>query len=329
MWSESFKSVNEHLIQSFVDMWNGERNTIKRVSAGINLVYRFQVGNKKYYLRICNAKNQSSDALSAALAFQYHLQVHNVPVCHLLKSSRGVWFESKDTNGETFLAHVCHEVPGTSIQFDDPSIALFHHWGSALGKMHKVAKAYSSNLKYSHWQDDVAEFDGYLKHENAVLKTGFKRLTQKLSELPLTENVFGLIHGDHRKANVLSFNETVNFIDFDLPRFCWFMDDISRPFFSNILYGKNDWENKLSPYLIGYKSEHDLEDTLLACFSDFLLYKAFTMYLWTKYNWNDPIAPGGGNTKKWLQAMHKMIIDEQWKTKVDELIRTIILGQDK
>lgn len=50
----------------------------------------------------------------------------------------------------------------------------------------------------------------------------------------------------------------------------------------------------------------------MASFSKQIQMKSLEIYLWTKNNWSSEIAPGGGNTKKWLAAIYNKIIDDKW-----------------
>lgn len=140
---------------------------------------------------------------------------------------------------------------------------------------------------------------------------------------PKNHDNYGLIHGDHRKGNVLTNAGEFHFIDFDLPRYCWFMDDISRPFFSSIMHGDANWKDKLPYYIRGYRSIKRLAKEDLAAFPWFLHYKAMNMYLWTKYNWKGEIAPGEVSTKEWLLLLNNMVLDESWRLTLESVVSAI------
>ena len=193
-----------------------------------------------------------------------------------------------------------------------------------LGRFHLASQSYKSGSHhYGRWENDIAELDGYAKAESTLIKN---ELTEVLSYLKVYPQVicnYGLIHSDHRKGNVLSDGEKIHFIDFDLPRYCWFMDDISRPFFSSIMQNHKNWQDKLTPYIQGYRSVFELTDDELLTFSWFMRYKALNMYLWTKNNWHSDTAPGGANTQQWLKLMENMIVTRDWILPLDKTIKHI------
>ncbi|NKB47161.1 MAG: phosphotransferase [Legionellales bacterium] len=325
MWDEVLNQINQDVTpQKAITYWHGNKDSIELISSGINLVYRFLQGQQTCYLRLTHADLRPLAELKAALIFQQHLQLHNVPVCRLLASDNAGLIESVEQDEHTFLAHVVAEVPGTSMHFNYERQALYQHWGKVLGMFHLASQSFTgAKHHYGRWENDIAEFDGYAKLENTVIKNELVMVLTYLKSYPQTNSNYGLIHGDHRKGNVLCDSRQVHFIDFDLPRHGWFMDDISRPFFSSIMHNHQNWQDKLAPYIQGYRSIFALTDDELQTFSWFMRYKALNMYLWTRNNWNSDIAPGGVSTHKWLKLMETMIANQDWIDQVDLLVNKV------
>lgn len=322
MWDQVLNTIDEATTpKKAVEFWGGDSSSLEIVSCGINLVYRFKLNNQDAYLRITHQKLRPVDELNAALQFQKHLSESDVAVCSLIQSINGNDYEQIKQGDETFLAHICAGVPGEPINFDYLDNALYEKWGAELGKLHLAAtKFVPQGSDYGRWENDIEELEGYAKTEEANIQTELTTVLATLQNHPQTAQNYGLIHGDHRKGNVLSDGKQVHIIDFDLPRYCWFMDDISRPFFSSLMQGHDNWQSKLAPYLNGYRQAFNLSDRELSMFAWFMRYKALNMYLWTKYNWKSDIAPGGVKTQEWLALLHRMIVDQGW---VDELTNLV------
>lgn len=328
MWDDILKTIDHNTTpKDAVAYWGGDPASIELISTGINLVYRFTKDRKPYYLRLTHSQLMPYSKLEAATAFQYHLQNAGVPVCHLTPSLNQQWIESIHQDKHIFLAHVCEGVPGNPIHFDHTDLSLYENWGMALGTFHLASTHYQANkYQYSKWEDDIDEFSGYLKNEDPRVCKELNLTIDYFNNHPKTPKTYGLIHGDHRKGNVLYENNIIHFIDFDLPRYCWFMDDITRPFFSAIMKNHANWENKLPLYISGYRSVFPLLDSELKTFSWFMRYKALNMYLWTKNNWHGEVGPGNTNTKEWLDLMLKMILNQEWVSRLDNIINKIILS---
>lgn len=323
MWDALLKTLTLKTVASILPLWDADPQSVMLVSQGINAVYKFESQLKVFYLRITHEKLRKPSELAAALSFQQHLSSDSVPVCRLATSINGRHIEKIQQDDHIFLAHVVHEVPGTPIHFNYPNVEIYEYWGRMLGEMHKASMKYeTSGLTYPGWEGEVEELHQYVRDEPRLIQKALSEISQYMNQYPIHQHNFGLIHGDHRKGNVLSDGHAVHFIDFDLPRFFWFMDDITRPFFSAIMQNHTNWQDKLLPYLTGYRSAFPLEKAELENFVWFIKLKALNMYLWTKYNWSSDIAPGGGNTKEWLSLLYRMIENQSWQSELNHLINS-------
>lgn len=324
MWDDILSGIdNQTTPQKAVAAWGGALDSIRLINTGINLVYSFSIHNQTCFLRLTHEKLRPMQALQAALQYQQHLQNAHVPVCPLILSSNKTFIESVLQDSHVFLAHVCAKVPGAAITFDNAE-ALYFSWGKALGQLHAAARDYHpGSHRYGRWEDDGEELTEYAQNEPPAIQAVLQDVLAHFIHYPQTRQNYGLIHGDHRKGNVLTDGRLVSFIDFDLPRYCWFMDDVSRPFFSSIVWKEQNWQDKLQPYIEGYRAAHPLQPSELVNFSWFIRYKLLDMYLWTKYNWHGETAPGGMKTKKWLASLEEMILNRTWVDSLDNLIAKI------
>lgn len=311
MWNEVLKQIDAHTSSQATQLWDGGTPTL--VSAGINLVYRFERENTGYYLRLTHKKLRSEAELLAAIDYQHHLFKHQVPVCEPVPSCNELWVEAIQQSEHTFLAHVCKEVPGTPIQFNEEDRQVYRHWGQALGQLHRAAQSYDAkHHQFTDWNSSLEELHEYAIHEAKALQACLAEVDQFLKTRKQTPSNYGITHGDHREGNVLSHMGKAHFIDFDLPSMNWFMEDFARPFFHSIIFDETDWKIQFPLYLEGYYAVMPTESLDLSVFSKQIQMKCLEIYLWTKHNWNDTEAPGGGNTRDWLNRVYEKIIDPSW-----------------
>ncbi|MCH9763359.1 MAG: phosphotransferase [Gammaproteobacteria bacterium] len=320
MWNDVLKKIDTNKTpQALISCWASNAQQIHLVSEGVNLVYRFEQAGLGYYARLTHASLRSETELKAALAYQRHLFSHGVPVCELLISSNQLWVESFQQGDEVFTAHVCREVPGTPIHFDYKNIALYGHWGKVLGQLHRAAKNYDQGQhEYTSWDSSLGELHEYAPHESQVLQDVLDEVTLFFKARKQTSENFGLTHGDHREGNVLTDGEQVHIIDFDLPSKNWFMEDLARPFFHPIIHDEENWLDKMNAYLDGYFSVMSEDSVDLSAFSKQIQLKALEIYLWTKNNWSGDVAPGGLDTKNWLQCIYQKLINNDWIQKLPQ-----------
>ncbi len=314
MWNDALKRIDPiNTPKQAIERWSGDSSTISLISNGINLVYRFKKDSTNYYLRMTHADLRPKKELLAAISYQRHLFDNDVPVCEALISSNGLWAEEIIQDDEIFLAHVCREVPGKPITFDFNNHKLYENWGACLAKLHKAAQSYNPKQhRYTNWEESLTELKGYSKNESKEVQLVLGEINEFYETRASFSNNYGLTHGDHREGNVLTDGKLIHIIDFDLPSFNWFMEDIARPFFDSIIWDKPVWSEKLSAYLNGYLSIMPNDSVDMSSFSKQIQMKSLEIYLWTKNNWSSEIAPGGGNTKEWLIAIYKKVVDDAW-----------------
>lgn len=314
MWNEILKRIASETPRNALKKWKGSVKSLHLVSDGINLVYRFEQNGQGYYLRITHAKLRSEDELQAAIAYQRHLFNHGVAVCEPILSVNHLWIEKIPQNNDLFLAHVCREVPGNPIHFNYPDLMLYQNWGKTLGQLHRAAMSYQPGKHiYTSWEKSLEELHDYAQHEPEGIQACLSDVSQFLHTRVQSSLNYGLTHGDHREGNVLTDGKLINIIDFDLPSMNWFTEDVARPFFHSIIHDEGHWKNKIMPYLEGYLSVMPKESIDPTALAKQIQMKCLEIYLWTKNNWNNDSAPGGGETIIWLQKIYQKIIDPTWE----------------
>lgn len=323
MWDNLLKRLQQSTVNQAIHCWDGYQSSLTLISEGINTVYRFKTKIDTLYLRITHEKLRPYCELEAAISFQEHLYQSGIPVCEPVLSINQSYIEKIMQGSDAFLMHVCKQVPGVSMNFDYKASNLYYYWGTCLARFHNASKTFEPKHAYGRWENDIDALKSYLNKESDVICERLSTLLMYFRRHLQRSSNYGLIHGDHRKGNVLSDGAKIFFIDFDLPRYCWFMDDISRPFFSSVGFGDTNWQGKLLPYLSGYHSVSRLREEDLVAFPWFLHYKAMNIYLWTKHNWQGEIAPGGIKTTVWLDTLYNMIVNEFWKKSLESIVSDI------
>ena len=220
-----------------------------------------------------------------------------------------------------FLGTVCCEVPGKPISFDLKDKKVYFTWGTVLANLHKASSSFKAKEhQYTSWKESVKELKTYIHKEEDFIKKELDATHQFLQSIKQTRENYGLTHGDHRKGNVFTDLKTVSVIDFDLPRYFFFAEDLIRPFFSSIASKDTNWQDKIFSYLKGYTSVKSLSQEDIIMLPWLLGFKALEIYLWTKNNWTADLAPGGLDTKKWLKDVYEMIKDQTWVRELNEIM---------
>jgi Ser/Thr protein kinase RdoA (MazF antagonist) len=303
--------MNQALLKSIMALWEGDINSLKFISEGINLIYRFEVKGKGKILRVTHSTNRSHEELLAASDYQRHLFENNAPVGQPIKSIFFRYVEKINSGSEVLFARVVDEVPGQVMELQDTNKDLYRTWGNSLAKLHVAAKTYRPNrtFQFISWKDVWEEVYRYIQSEEQKIKSEYWTINNWFNDLSNDRDTYGLSHGDHRIGNVISDNKNIYIIDFDEPIYHWFIADIARPFIELCERSFCNWKEIFLWYLEGYQSILALDKKEFEYIPWFIRMKNLDMYLWTKNNWHHPIAPGGTPTDQWLHSRRKMIFE--------------------
>lgn len=306
-WETTLKKINHETALRAASLWVTQPIHLKLVNNQINCVYRFEDKNRGYYLRITHETIRSRPELEAAIDFQQHLFKHHAPICQPIPSETGAYIEIIKQDHLEFFAHVCLEVPGKIMSFENTNKQAYFTWGKALAQLHNAAQSYQPQIHhFLSWKDLWQETHEYLQQEPQEIQDCFHRIETFFNQNTTTALNFGLTHGDHRPGNVLYDGQQIHIIDFDEPVYHWFLADIAKPFLDLCNQPRESWMPLFNRYIEGYRSTRPITENDLKNIRWFTQMKSLEIYLWCKNNWHEPTAPGGKPRELWLSELRQM-----------------------
>ncbi|VEB36895.1 phosphotransferase enzyme family protein [Legionella cherrii] len=307
VWEDTLKKISNKTALEAASQWVDRPHNLQLINNQINCVYRFESAGKGFYLRMTHEQIRPQKELLAAIDFQQHLLQNDAPVSDVLVSNNGCYIESVRQDELFFWAQVCSEVPGTIMHFGYEGKNTYFLWGQALARLHRAAGTYQAKgHHFRSWQDLWNETADYLADEETAIQDLFHSLDQRFGYFTPNKVNFGLTHGDHRPGNVLFDGKQIHFIDFDEPVYHWFIADIAKPFLDLCSRPYAEWAEKFAWMIEGYQSILPIDAHLLQSINDFSQMKSLDIYLWCKYNWFEPTAPGGTPRAQWLNELRQM-----------------------
>lgn len=127
-WETTLKKINHKTALRAASLWVNRPLDLKLINNQINCVYRFEDKNQGYYLRMTHETIRSRRELEAAIDFQQHLFQHHAPICQPIPSATDAYIEIIKQDQLKFFAHVCLEVPGEIMSFENTNKHAYFTW---------------------------------------------------------------------------------------------------------------------------------------------------------------------------------------------------------
>lgn len=245
----------------------------KKLGGFESVVWEYESGDKSYILKFTHSLHRSAQEIQAEIDWVRHLDAQQVPVARFVQTVDKQDLISVAVEDSEFHLYISEKAPGSHIDWDTADDRTYHHWGSVLGRMHRLAEDYEwerSKRRRKDWRDDgLVEYLKKLPAEDTGILCRAEELTAELEQLDESPDNFGLIHSDVHHGNIFVSNSRITVFDFDDIHYNWFAQDIAMPVFylmQNMKLGDSAGQftrKFLKPFVEGYRSERDVSDQWL------------------------------------------------------------------
>ncbi|PQP83343.1 hypothetical protein C0Q44_01075 [Paenibacillus sp. PCH8] len=269
---------NTDLAEMILKNWNYDTESLDmfqfyRISS--NAIYPFRDQGEVRLLRFAPVEEKNSINLGAELEFLRYLQANQYGAMEAVPSNAGTELMKAHTPWGTYYASVFKRVPGAQLGTLDLDDSIVYSYGQALGQLHHLSKAFTSE-KGKRWtytdvlswmQEVLKDFPTETSAQNEVefLRTYF-------ATWPMTVQNFGLIHYDFELDNVFydAKSQSCYVIDFDDAMYHWYAMDVEQSLDSlREEIQPEQWEQKKRMFLNGYWSEagerYNMENMFPVC----------------------------------------------------------------
>ncbi|WDV48175.1 phosphotransferase [Clostridiaceae bacterium M8S5] len=215
------------------------------------------------------------------------------------KSPQGSLYHSHYEEGEGYgyLTYIMEFVSGKQRGPKEWDEAFYRRWGSAIGKMHRIATQYpawqcsqklnAKGLPLLGWEAEWDELNAL--HYDEDVKQKWQELRRELSNLPQNRDVFGFIHNDPHHENILDDGTKLYLIDFDVSSYHWFANDIAIALQSTLfnfsggierpVHDKEALKWCLTNILEGYEKEHHIDNEWIEKLDLFVAYRRILLFI--------------------------------------------------
>jgi Ser/Thr protein kinase RdoA (MazF antagonist) len=212
-------------------------------------------------------------------------------MCYCNSFEIGEFIETIKTLEGTYMAVVFSAANGNNLDSETITEKQMEEWGKSLASLHDLSKSYKPvSERRKNWLDTIHFIEKVLqKHpQEREASQELSWVTQWLQSLPITNNVYGLIHYDFELDNIFYQEDNgkhfFNVIDFDDAIYHWFALDIVTALDDFLNNDDSHSELMTKSFLSGYRSITALEHEAVDQFPQFRrfanLYK-FSKLLWS------------------------------------------------
>ncbi|WP_212980720.1 phosphotransferase enzyme family protein [Paenibacillus azoreducens] len=286
-FNEVVKIVDAYLLPSISELFGLEGYEIQLIPAhdgGRNVVYTCEKeGADAKILRIAFLPDRNREDFLAEVEYIRYLFEHGGSVSNVVSSRKGNLLEEITHNEHTFYICLFEKAKGKMLAENNyryregaPITEYYYNSGKVLGKMHQISKGYTPvHRRYSFFDKYNAEYiDKLIPGSLSPLKEKLVELLNTLKGLDRNQETFGMVHFDYSDGNYMIDFETgqITVYDFDNSCFCWYIYDLANLWTHGVGWiqfepdagkRKNFMDDYFETVLAGYRSETEIEDSML------------------------------------------------------------------
>ncbi len=259
--------------------YHGDPASPRLISQDYNIVYRFEIDQLGYYLRICHVSLHPLPEARAVMRFLRFLASEAVPVAAPIPSLTGQFIVPLP--GGYFLS-AQHEAPGQLMSARMLNLSVYEAWGRSLGKLHAASRRFQPDLAGEYEFPAVQQFwrniEPTIRRSSPEIQRVYAELSVWMRDLPLRD--YGLTHGDYRPGNVVWDGATARTIDFDEPNFHWYIADIARALLELRERSSAERRRFRDAFMAGYRGAHAIDEWWLGQLQFFAQHRGMLMHAW-------------------------------------------------
>ena len=273
-------------VARIVAQWAATPRSLAHIRDGENVVYSFDAGSSRLFLRLTRDLHRSRAQLEAELDFVCFVASCGVAAALPVPSEHGALIETLQAeNGAVWHAVTFLAAPGRHFRYFTSDIGrpLFHAWGTAMGALHSASRRFEprKGRRRPVWREQdttSCDLDRVPAGETEALRE-HARVGEWLASLPIGSESWGLIHGDFERTNVLLDGETLRVFDFDDACYHWYVADVANALWAFRAAPPDDRHRFLAWFLEGYGERCGVDGDVREQMSWFIRLRSLSLFI--------------------------------------------------
>lgn len=277
---------NQYILAETAARYGVPAADVRPLESAESFIFEFVRDGQPLILRIGHSLRRNENLIQGEVDWINFLAGGGADVAPAVLSQQGALVERiADGAGEHFLATAFVKASGRPPQSADETPAFFERYGQAIGRMHRLTKAYvpTQPAWRPHWDDPIMQdLDGFLPPSEALAQQKLQAQIEHLRQLPRVPDSYGLVHQDAHGGNFfVDAAGALTFFDFDDCCYTWFVADIAIVLFYAAV-GKDDasaFTRRFLPHFLrGYQRENSFPTEWFAQIPHFLKLRELELY---------------------------------------------------
>lgn len=287
---------NTLVIDNIASLYGFESKHLKEIKGGFqNTVYEVEHGDETLIVRLTPSHRRSYENIKAELNFILLAHDNGVSVAKPLKLNDKEYIET--IQGDlTYYCVVFERALGEHLSYPEylADDSYYYQIGLMLGKLHKASRRIPLDAGRFHYRDN-AYIKKYLDTiPDSELHAPFVSILEEISQLPIREGQYGLIHGDVNVGNFFSDGKSLTLFDFDECQYSWYVEDIAIALYYTVyVFGDDAKEERdkkcnqfMQAFLKGYREHSEISKEELMWIPKFLVLREMIVHVGIHDNWD-------------------------------------------
>lgn len=295
-------------------------NLIKENTNGCsgNKIFEVETAQESFILRVSKFTQKIKEHTEFELQWLDCLGAKSDNVAKPIRSVNNNLYEVVITPNQSYILCLFERAPGKNPDINAPeefNETLFFNLGAVMGDLHKLTANYSGNITRSEfqWDNDAYSWRGDNEILDEDVRHSERRLLNEIHSLPITTDVYGIVHYDIHIDNFFVEHNKIKLFDFYDCQFNWYAADIGSAIFFMVQKGagpltyKSEQERTefaqayITSYLKGYLTTNTISKFWINKLDLFIKYQMTDEYRAAQNFWKEELM----SLQPWYLKWHK------------------------